>query len=240
MDGIADFRSHPRSEEKRARIVEIAMRLFAEHGYAGARVEDVARALGIAKGSIFQHFGSKEGLFLAVYKAAVRSLSSYLEAPADVVSNGFFATIRYWLERTEHLIREDWIPYRITLLGNYGTDLRVRREINRFLVQEDPYGTAAFVRFGVERGEVRGDIDFEMTVSMLDWLMSSFQDALVTEELDPGLFRHHGDDERRQARIDQFVELLCRAVGAPAEPAADGRRRPAGAGTRRRASAPGG
>ena len=44
-------------------IVEAAMRSFAEHGYQGARVEDVAIELGIAKGSIFQHFGSKAGLF---------------------------------------------------------------------------------------------------------------------------------------------------------------------------------
>lgn len=214
---MSEAGAHPRSEEKRARIVEVAMRRFAEHGYGGARVEDVAKDLGIAKGSVFQHFGSKEGLFLAVYRRAVRSLPAYLDAPREVADGGFFSVIRYWLERTEHLIRDDWVPYRVTLLGNYGTDLRVRREINRFLMQEDPYGTAAFVRFGVERGEVRGDLDRELTVSMLDWLMGSFQDALVTEELDPGLFRHRGDDERRRARIDQFVDLLQRAVGSAAE-----------------------
>lgn len=214
-----DVGARPRSEEKRARIVEAAMRRFAEQGYGGARVEDVARDLGIAKGSVFQHFHSKEGLFLAVYRRAVRSLPAYLDAPREITEGGFFSVIRYWLERTEHLIRDDWVPYRITLLGNYGTDLRVRREINRFLVQEDPYGTAAFVRFGIERGEVRDDLDPELTVSMLDWLMGSFQDALVTEELDPGLFRHRGDDERRRARIEQFVDLLERAVGRRRTPA---------------------
>jgi TetR/AcrR family transcriptional regulator len=41
------------------------MRLFAEGGYQGAKVEDIATELGIAKGSIFQHFGSKAGLFFA-------------------------------------------------------------------------------------------------------------------------------------------------------------------------------
>jgi AcrR family transcriptional regulator len=54
-----------RSEAKRDRIVQAAMRHFAEHGYQGARVEDIAAELGIAKGSVFQHFGSKAGLFLS-------------------------------------------------------------------------------------------------------------------------------------------------------------------------------
>ena len=39
-------------------------------------------------------------------------------------AKGFFATLRYWLERTDRLVRENWIPYRIALLGNYGTDLK--------------------------------------------------------------------------------------------------------------------
>jgi len=42
----------------------------------------------------------------------------------EIRESGFFTVVRYWLERTEHLIREDWIPYRVSLLGNYGQTLR--------------------------------------------------------------------------------------------------------------------
>jgi AcrR family transcriptional regulator len=207
--------ARPRSEGKRAQIVEGAMRHFAESGYHAARVGDIASALGIAKGSIFQHFGSKDGLFFEVYKKAVRSFPRYLDAPAEVREQGFFEVLRYWLVRTEHLIREDWIPYRVSLLGNYGTDLTLKREINRFLLAEDPYGTVAFVRFGLQRGELRKDLDQEMIVSILDWTMERFQDALLTEELDPGLFRRQGQSlDKKEARINQFLEILRRAIGA--------------------------
>jgi AcrR family transcriptional regulator len=196
-------------------IVEAAMRAFAEHGYQGAKVEAIADELGIAKGSIFQHFGSKAGLFLAAYRRAVQALPAWLDAPADVVERGFFDVLVYWLERTEHLIHEDWVSYRVALVGNYGTDLALRREINRFLVSEDPYGTLEFIEYGIERGDLRRDLDVEMVASMLDWLAGGFQDALVTKELDPGLFHRHPDAERRrQVRIEQFVELLRRAIGA--------------------------
>jgi len=202
-----------RGEQKRERILEAATRLFAERGYAAARAEDVARAAGIAKGSVFQHFGSKEGLFLEVYKRAMASFSAYLSAPEAVLAQGFFATLRYWLERTEGALREDWAPCRVALLGNYGADLGLRREINRFMKANDPYGTTAFVRWGRKRGEVRGDVDEDMIVSILDWTVERFQDALLVEELDPGLFRRPGPEARTEARIEQFLELLRSAIG---------------------------
>jgi hypothetical protein len=157
----------------------------------------------------------------------VRSFAKYLDAPAELRQAGFFEVLRYWLVRTEHLVHEDWIPYRISLLGNYGTDLVLKREINRFLLSEDPYGTVTFVRFGLERGELRNDLDIEMMVSIIDWMVERFQDALLTAELDPGLFRRQGElSEKKEARIQQFLSVLERAIGAePAVPAARNRTR---------------
>jgi AcrR family transcriptional regulator len=212
---VADSKSRgSRAQTKRDLIVDTAMRQFAEHGYQGAKIENIAAELSIAKGSIFQHFGSKAGLFFEAYKRAVFSLPAWLDAPQDVLDAGFFPTVRYWLDRTEHLVKEDWVPYRVSLIGNYGTDLELKREINRFLVSEDPYGTLEFVEWGQRRNEVRNDVDLEMIVSMVDWLSGSLQDALVTEELDPGLFhrwRHQPD--RQRVRVEHFALLLQSAVG---------------------------
>jgi AcrR family transcriptional regulator len=196
---------------KREAIVQAAMRLFAERGYDRTHVQDVAAELGIAKASIFQHFGSKEGLFLEAYHRAVLSFPRWLDAPEDVLAEGFLATIRYWLDRTEATIRRDWVPNRVILLGDHGIDLQVKREINRFLAEEDPYGTMDFVRFGIDRGEVRTDVDPETIAAMVDWVSERFQDQLVTEELDPRMFRRHGGGARR-ARVEQLVELLRGAV----------------------------
>lgn len=203
----------PRLEAKRARIVDAALRHFAEHGYHAARIEDLSAQVGVAKGSIFQYFGSKGGLFVEVYRRAVRSFPAYLDCPSQIREKGFFETLRYWLLRTERLVREDWIPYRVALLGNYGVDLALKREINRFLLAEDPYGSTVFVRLGIARGEVRSDIEPALIVSILDWTMERFQDALLTEELDPGLFPHPADPEKNPARIEQFLLVLRGAIG---------------------------
>src|SRR3984957_16475901 len=82
--------AHSRLEDKRARIVETAMRHFAEQGYHNGGIEDLAAELDVAKVSIFQYFGSKSGLFLEVYKRAARSFAKYLDCPLAVREKGFF------------------------------------------------------------------------------------------------------------------------------------------------------
>ena len=58
---------------------------------------------------------------------------------------------------------------------------------------------------------------------MVDWLMDRCQDAIVTEELDPGLFGSHSQPlEVRELRVREFITLLRGAVGAPARPASGG------------------
>ena len=112
------------------------------------------------------------------------------------MESGFWATLDWWLERTEEFGAEDWVPNRVAMIGRYDTGLGLRRPIDRFMRSEDPYGTLEFVEFGVRRGEVRNDVDVEMLASMLDWLAERFQDALVSEDLDPGLIHRHARTPR--------------------------------------------
>ncbi|MEX0755937.1 MAG: TetR/AcrR family transcriptional regulator [Actinomycetota bacterium] len=200
--------------ERRERIVETAMRQFAEHGYRDTHVDAIAAEVGVAKGTVFVGFGSKEGLFLAAYQRAVSLLPAWLDAPQDVLDAGFWSTLEWWFDRTEEYTLEDPVPNRVAMLGRYDTGFGLRRPINRFMRSEDPYGTLEFIEFGIGRGEIRGDVDVETVASMLDWVAERFQDALVAEELDPGLIhRKPYRPERREARIREVTELLRTGIG---------------------------
>ena len=133
------------------------MEHFATHGYEDTRIEEIASEAGVSKGAVFGYFDTKAGLFLAAYQAAARSLPGYLDAPPDVRGQGFFAVLRYWIEQTPHLVHEDWVPYRVTLIGNYCAGLHLRRDITQFLAREDPYGTHGVrrVRHRARRGPHR-------------------------------------------------------------------------------------
>lgn len=191
------------------------MRRFAHDGYRATRVEDIAKEVGVAKGTVFLHFGSKEGLFLAAYERAVGLIPAWLEAPAEVVEEGFWATLRYWLENAEESAETNWVPNRVAMIGRYDSGMSLRRPIDRFMRREDPYRTLEFVEFGVARGEIRTDIDIDMTTSMLEWVVERFIDILESEELDPGLVRRRPPEpERRDRRIGEFIEILRGGIGA--------------------------
>jgi len=71
------------SETPRARkdeILEVATRLFAERGYEGASMNDVAELVGMRKASLFYHFATKDALYEAVVDRVIKSMHEPLQA----------------------------------------------------------------------------------------------------------------------------------------------------------------
>jgi len=64
-----------RATDTRDQIVEAALALVAERGFAATSVEDIASAAGVAKGSVFYNFGSKAGLFESIITDGVARLT---------------------------------------------------------------------------------------------------------------------------------------------------------------------
>ena len=53
--------------DKRTRILEAAVRVFAEHGYHGARVGDIAEDAGVAHGLLYHYFASKDDVLRTIF-----------------------------------------------------------------------------------------------------------------------------------------------------------------------------
>lgn len=62
------------AERTRAEILQVATEAFAEHGLAGARVDDIARRTRTTKRMIYYYFGSKEQLYRAVLEEAYQGI----------------------------------------------------------------------------------------------------------------------------------------------------------------------
>src|SRR5436190_13045102 len=66
-------------EERRAAILAAALEEFTSRGYEGARLDDVAKRAGVAKGTIYLHFADKEALFQDLVRSMVHPVLGTLE-----------------------------------------------------------------------------------------------------------------------------------------------------------------
>jgi AcrR family transcriptional regulator len=73
------------------RILEVAAERFAENGYRGTSIEDIAAGAEISRSSLFWHFGSKEGLLRAVIE---ETLGSWTEGIAEAGQERGLAGLR--------------------------------------------------------------------------------------------------------------------------------------------------
>ena len=75
---------HPRarmtSGQRREQLISVARRLFADNGVAGTSVEEIAATAGVSKSVVYEHFGSKDGLYAVVVDREVRLLQDSLNA----------------------------------------------------------------------------------------------------------------------------------------------------------------
>lgn len=75
-------RGRPRTDDKRRRILDAALRVFAERGYHGTAVPEVAQAAKVSTGTLYHYFESKELLVNEVYRdAKTRLRATLLELP---------------------------------------------------------------------------------------------------------------------------------------------------------------
>ncbi|WP_448003444.1 TetR/AcrR family transcriptional regulator [Agromyces bauzanensis] len=91
-------------------ILSVATSEFAAHGYAGARVDEIAELTQTTKRMIYYYFGSKEGLYLAVMEAAYRGIRE-LEHGLDVAGLSPVDALRRLAETTydHHTSHRDFV-----------------------------------------------------------------------------------------------------------------------------------
>jgi len=70
--------------ERRHQLIDIARSLFAERGYEGTSVEEIAQRAGVSKPVVYEHFGGKEGLYAVVVD---REMSALLDRITSSLTN---------------------------------------------------------------------------------------------------------------------------------------------------------
>ena len=93
-----------RKEERPRDIIAAALNLFSEKGFAGARMEEIARRAGISKGTLYLYFATKEEMFRAVVREVVVPNIAEVENAAVAADLPFAAMVRALLPRFAEIV----------------------------------------------------------------------------------------------------------------------------------------
>jgi len=199
--------------EKRQRILDTAVDEFARHGFRQASVNQMVQRLGIAKGSIFQYFGNKEGLFRLIFDYAVDLVRHSLRrVKQETTESDFLERMRQSLLMGIHFIQQHPRIYQIYLKMLFQEDFPWRTE---FLQQVHLFSAEylkPMVEDGIASGELRPDLDVDMTVFFLDALMDRFLQAYCIPFLDAGAGLYDSSEEMIRAKVDEFIGLLQQGI----------------------------
>jgi len=182
--------NHQSQLDKKNRIIEAAAQVFAQKGYAGAAVADIAVKAQIGKGTIYEYFASKEDLFFAVFEwfkmrtenaarvniavlggsaaRRLQALSDSLMGMWPEIKDVFRLTMEFWAASSSPQMQDRF-------KANFRSTYQEFRNIVKSLIQE-----------GIERGEFRPDINPESVAAALVGTWDAlFLQAWFEDDFDP-------------------------------------------------------
>jgi TetR/AcrR family fatty acid metabolism transcriptional regulator len=143
--------------DKRALILDAAIKVFADKGYHGSRVSDIAGEAGIAYGLVYHYFKNKEEILATIFE---ERWSGFIEAVNDIAS-GPTATADKLVSvaaliLNAYRVRPDWVKVLVLEIQRSSrfSEPGQLRAVGRLFD-----AVARILRAGQERGELRDDLD---------------------------------------------------------------------------------
>lgn len=151
--------------ELKEKIMQSAMENFAKNGFDRTRMEDIATAAGLAKGTLYLYFKNKEDLFYAICDHNLEELRNQLSSRLfNRKENIMLDVERFYDEYRKGSLGSDTIWFEMIALSTRSPKLRKILAENQSKVYQV---VKEFLKTQIERGFLREDINIDVIASAL-------------------------------------------------------------------------
>jgi len=198
--------------DKRDRILQAAVRVFAEKGFYATRVSEIARAAGVADGTIYLYFKNKDDVLVSLFDERIRALLDLLRTEIDAAGTAADRRLRRVIEIQLGLLEEHRDLAEVITVNLRQSSMLLKRYATP-LFREYLELIAGVVRDGQSSGELRDDLH-PMTVARALWgALDGLAMTWALGNADPAQLRRAA---RQTAEL--FLTGLRRGAGQPPRP----------------------
>jgi AcrR family transcriptional regulator len=209
----ATFRHLP--PDKQERVLDAALAEFADRGYQAASLNRMVAQAGIAKGSLYQYFPNKEGIFSYIFQYALklvrRTLTTVKEATLE---ENFFVRLEKSLLAGVAFSREHPRIFSLYLKIQFDKNVPFREEFLAAVRRHATEYFASLVRRAQSRGELRPGVPRDAVLFLLDAVFDRFLQAVAVPALDVTLDLHQATDAALRKHVRELVGLLKEGLAA--------------------------
>jgi AcrR family transcriptional regulator len=191
--------------QSRARLVEAAREVFERDGFLNARISDIAAAAGMAQGSFYHYFDSKEQIFREVAEEQERRLTAPPDEPPsadddDSVEATVERSNRRYLERYRDAARLMGVIEEVSRYDEHVNAARMATQQHYWEYAEET------IRDLQAKGLVDERLNPTITAEALGVMMNRFAELWLVQG-----YREYDFDEA----VEQLTMLCMNALGAP-------------------------
>lgn len=197
-------------DEKQEAIMRAAIRVFTAHGFARAKISDIAATAGVAKGSIYQYFADKEELFIYAAEWALNLFMKKLDARMHILEMDVFEYFEDNVARNEVLDEERELA--VFMQAVAGERELAAASMKAMYAVGDIYGKTLIAN-SRRRGVLRADIDDDLLLTYFLAVSEAFKYRWMERYID---FTNEMPAERNREMAEelrQMLELLRKGMG---------------------------
>lgn len=163
------------------KIFETSMKLFAEKGYDATSIEEITATVGVAKGTLYYHFSSKEEIFNFLVDEGMKLLKNSISIKTDKMKNSLDKIRAIVLIQIKILFKyENFMT--IILNQIWGNDSR--NKLCKQYVFEYIHMVEEIVKEGIEKGEIVNKDPNIIASGIFGFTCSSYIYKMQHEEVD--------------------------------------------------------
>lgn len=193
--------------EKQDRIINAAIKEFAQKGYEKASTNEIVKEAEISKGLLFHYFGNKKKMYIFLFDYCYELIAEEFYKKIDLEESDFFVRIRESILIKMELLKKYPELFKFMEAAYFEESKDIKPEMEKKITQLNNINLGKIYE-GVDLTKFREDIDIEKILKIITWTFEKIsEEELLLAKFTPG---HEIDYEKLNQKAQEYFEVLIK------------------------------